>query len=115
MPQLLVLVDATEADKPLLEISRQAMRSDFTLLLAWSPQVGRGRLASRHRPPCAAVLVPCATTVLRLTADAPPPHREQEAARYLETLKAYARKPADLIQGQNDRAFMTQLTEASSR
>ena len=50
MPQLLVLVDATEADKPLLEISRQAMRSDFTLLLAWSPQVGRCRLASRHRP-----------------------------------------------------------------
>lgn len=118
MPQLLVLVDATEADKPLLEISRQAMRSDFTLLLAWSPQVGRGRLASRHRPPRAAVLVPCATAVLRLTADgAPPPalHREQEAARYLETLKAYARKPADLIQGQNDRAFMTQLTEASSQ
>ena len=41
----------------------------------------------------------------------PAPRREQEAARYLETLKAYARKPADLIQGQNDRAFMTQLTE----
>ena len=40
------------------------------------------------------------------------PRREQEAARYLETFKAYARKPADLIQGQNDRAFMTQLTEA---
>ena len=35
-----------------------------------------------------------------------------EAGRYLETLKAYARKPADLIQGQTDRAFMTQLTEA---
>ena len=36
----------------------------------------------------------------------------QEAARYLETLKAYARKPADMIQGNSDRAFMTQLTEA---
>mmetsp|Transcript_1086 Transcript_1086/g.2158 ORF Transcript_1086/g.2158 Transcript_1086/m.2158 type:complete len:229 (-) Transcript_1086:20-706(-) len=70
---LLVLVDANEADKPLLEISQQAMRSDFTLLLAWSPQ---------------------------------------EAARYLETFKAYARKPADMIQGQNDRAFVTQLSEA---
>ena len=55
MPQLLVLVDASEADKPLLEISRQAMRSDFTLLLAWSPQVGRRRLASRHARADAAV------------------------------------------------------------
>ena len=54
MPQLLVLVDATESDKPLLEISRQAMRSDFTLLLAWRPQVGR-RLASRHARADAAV------------------------------------------------------------
>jgi len=66
---------------------------------------------------CAAVVVPCAATAPRLTADGalPAPHLEQEAARYLETLKAYARKPADLIQGQNDRAFMTQLTEASSQ
>jgi hypothetical protein len=55
MPQLLVLVDATESDKPLLAISRQAMRSDFTLLLAWSPQVGRRRLASRHARVDAAV------------------------------------------------------------
>ena len=55
MPQLLVLVDATESDKPLLEISRQAMRSDFTLLLAWSTQVGRRRLASRHTRVDAAV------------------------------------------------------------
>ena len=55
MPQLLVLVDATESDKRLLEISRQAMRSDFTLLLAWSPQVGRRRLASRHARADAAV------------------------------------------------------------
>jgi hypothetical protein len=64
MPQLLVLVDATESDKPLLEISRQAMRSDFTLLLAWSPQVGRRRLASRHRRVCAAVVAPFATAAL---------------------------------------------------
>lgn len=52
MPQLLVLVDATESDKPLLEISRQAMRSDFTLLLAWSPQVGR-----RASPPAMLALM----------------------------------------------------------
>ena len=32
-----MLVDASEAEKPVLEISRQAMRSDFTLVLAWSP------------------------------------------------------------------------------
>lgn len=34
-----------------------------------------------------------------------------EAARYLETLKAYARKPADLIKERSDGAFLSQLGE----
>ena len=35
----------------------------------------------------------------------------QEAARYLETLKAYQRKPADLIKERSDGHFLTQLGE----
>ena len=35
-----------------------------------------------------------------------------EAARYLETLKAYAKKPADLIKERTDGAFVSQLGEA---
>ena len=34
-----------------------------------------------------------------------------EAARYLETLRAYARKPADLIKERHDGAFVSQLAE----
>lgn len=99
---MLVLVDASEAEKPVLEISRQAMRSDFTLVLAWSPMV--------HARPSA----PLAHRALRSRPATPALARDaaQEAARYLETFKAYARKPADMIQGSNDRAYMTQLTEA---
>lgn len=69
---LLLLVDASDPEKPILEITQQVMRTDFTLVLAWSPA---------------------------------------EAARYLETFKAYARKPADLIQERNDGAFASQLQE----
>lgn len=35
----------------------------------------------------------------------------KEAARYLETLRAYARKPADLIKERTDGAFVSQLAE----
>ena len=35
----------------------------------------------------------------------------QEAARYLETYRAYARKPADLIKERSDGAFVSQLGE----
>ena len=35
----------------------------------------------------------------------------QEAARYLETFKAYANKPADLIKERHDGAFLSQLGE----
>lgn len=69
---VLLLVDASDPEKPILEITQQVMRTDFTLVLAWSPA---------------------------------------EAARYLETFKAYARKPADLIQERNDGAFASQLQE----
>ncbi|KAL1511488.1 hypothetical protein AB1Y20_006286 [Prymnesium parvum] len=35
----------------------------------------------------------------------------QEAARYLETLRAYAKKPADLIKERSDGAFLSQLAD----
>ena len=35
----------------------------------------------------------------------------QEAARYLETFRAYAKKPADLIKERSDGAFLSQLGE----
>lgn len=69
---MLLLVDASDPEKPILEVTQQVMRTDFTLVLAWSTA---------------------------------------EAARYLETFKAYARKPADLIQERNDGAFASQLQE----
>ena len=69
---VLLLVDSDEAEKPLVELTRQTLSQDFTLVCAWSVA---------------------------------------EAARYLETFKAYARKPADLIKERSDGAFSTQLAD----
>ena len=68
---VLLLVDSDEAEKPLVELTRQTLSQD-TLVCAWSVA---------------------------------------EAARYLETFKAYARKPADLIKERSDGAFSTQLAD----
>jgi DNA excision repair protein ERCC-1 len=70
---LIAQVDTDDCVRPLEAITKAALRSDMTLLLAWSPE---------------------------------------EAARWLETLKVYERKPADAIQERVDSDYGSRLTAA---
>ena len=70
---LLCLVDVDDPVRPLGEVTKLAVRENFTLLCAWS---------------------------------------HEEAARYLETLKAYEHKPADALRERVAADYLSRLTAA---
>ncbi|KAJ6928821.1 disease resistance gene NBS-LRR family protein [Populus alba x Populus x berolinensis] len=75
-------VDVEDVVKPLLEVTKTALLHDCTLLCAWR---------------CAAY-----SNANGL----------EECGRYLETIKMYENKPADLIQGQMDTDYSSRLHHA---
>ncbi|GAY49166.1 hypothetical protein CUMW_117190, partial [Citrus unshiu] len=84
-------VDVEDVVKPLLKVTKTTLLHDCTLLCAW-----RNKIMSRY----------CLWNWDFNTAVT------EECGCYLETIKVYENKQADLIQGQLDTDYLSQLTHA---
>ncbi|KAL3655878.1 hypothetical protein CASFOL_000274 [Castilleja foliolosa] len=90
-------VDVEDVVKPLLEVTKTALLHDCTLLCGWS---------FKDLQNCETA---CDSSVLLFVfAD----WDLEECGRYLETIKVYENKPADLIQGQMDMDYLSRLSHA---
>ncbi|CAH8392395.1 unnamed protein product [Eruca vesicaria subsp. sativa] len=90
-------VDVEDSVKPLLEVTKTALLHDCTLLCAWRYQTFQSLCFSLY-----ANTTLCVKSLCSLT----------ECARYLETIKVYENKPADLIQGQMDTDYLSRLNHS---
>jgi len=101
---VLVHVDVDDPVAALGDVTATALRSDCTLICAWSHQARLG--ARPGAPGDAHVQKPPGAHLGRAR------RREQEAARYIETYKMYENKPPDAIQGRTEPDYLSRLTAA---
>ncbi|ESR46507.1 hypothetical protein CICLE_v10003828mg [Citrus x clementina] len=91
-------LDVEDVVKPLLEVTKTTLLHDCTLLCAWRNKIMSKilfvELGLQH----------CCHCLILFTSE--------ECGCYLETIKVYENKPADLIQGQLDTDYLSQLTHA---
>ncbi|KAJ6885235.1 DNA excision repair protein ERCC-1 [Populus alba x Populus x berolinensis] len=97
-------VDVEDVVKPLLEVTKTALLHDCTLLCAW--RCAAYSNANGVGPILQVDLSSCSKGLEMIVLD------ELECGRYLETIKMYENKPADLIQGQMDTDYSSRLHHA---
>lgn len=88
--------------KPLLEVTKTALLHDCTLLCAWRCLLQSSYFLLIWKLISITLLL-VDTTYCDISCSM------TECARYLETIKVYENKPADLIQGQMDTDYLSRV------